>query len=67
MKLLAANGTTVLATTTTGPNGIYSFMTLGAGTYYVKETQPGGYLEGIENSSDLIGAITLGASATSAK
>lgn len=36
-------GGTVIATTTTGPDGSYSFTNLPAGSYTVREIQPAGY------------------------
>jgi hypothetical protein len=43
VELLDATGTTVLATTTTDANGLYSFNNLVAGTYEVEFVQPNGY------------------------
>ena len=47
ITLLNALGELV-ATTTTNANGDYSFMSLAPGTYSVAETQPAGYLDGID-------------------
>lgn len=44
VKLYAADGTTLVATTTTDPvTGAYRFDGLPAGSYVVVETQPSGY------------------------
>jgi fimbrial isopeptide formation D2 family protein len=49
VTLKDANGNTV-ATTTTQPDGSYSFPNLPAGTYTVEETQPAGYANGTPNT-----------------
>jgi len=43
MRLIAADGTTVLSTTTTDVNGRYVFKNLNAGTYYVEVETPATY------------------------
>ena len=59
----------VTLTTTTGANGAYSFTGLRPGTYSVAETQPAGYLDGLDaknnvviagsNATDVVGGIVL--------
>ncbi|MFN8303097.1 MAG: SdrD B-like domain-containing protein [Saprospiraceae bacterium] len=44
VRLIASDGTTVLATTTTDGNGRYVFKNLNAGTYYVEVESPAGFL-----------------------
>jgi hypothetical protein len=48
----------VLATTTTGFNGYYSFLNLAAGTYRVRETPPSGWAQSTANPAD----VTVGTS-----
>ena len=60
-------------TTTTGPDGSYSFTNLAAGTYTVTETQPAGYLDGLDSrngtlisgdaTTDAITSIVVGQNA----
>lgn len=52
-------GGTVIATTTTGPDGSYSFPNLPAGNYTVEETQPAGYGSSTPDSQ----AVTVSAGA----
>jgi SdrD B-like domain len=47
VTLLTADGE-LIATTTTNNNGDYAFGSLAAGTYSLVETQPAGYLDGID-------------------
>ena len=54
-----ANGNQVAATAT-DLNGNYSFANLPAGTYYVKEVQPAGYLENAETLGTQGGAANPG-------
>ena len=74
VKLMASNGTTVLATTTTSSSGYYQFSNLAAGTYQVYFGTKSGYQltaanQGTSDSSDsdantssrLSGAISLSA------
>ena len=74
VKLMASNGTTVLATTTTNSSGYYQFSNLAAGTYQVYFGTKSGYQltsanQGTSDSSDsdantssrLSGAISLSA------
>ncbi|MEK8049520.1 SdrD B-like domain-containing protein [Ideonella sp. DXS22W] len=49
VTLLNAAGA-VVATTTTGTDGSYSFANLAPGSYKVVEGQPGGYLDGIDTA-----------------
>jgi large repetitive protein len=72
VKLIAPDGT-VVATTTTGSDGSYSFPNVPAGTYRVVETQPAGYLDGKDtpgtggtagSANDTL-IVTVGAGATS--
>jgi hypothetical protein len=67
VELLDSTGTTVLASTTTGANGIYSFTNLVAGTYEVKFYAPVGYTlttqgvgtnPGINSSANQLTGIT---------
>jgi protocatechuate 3,4-dioxygenase beta subunit len=68
IHLLDANGN-VIATTTTGADGRYSFDNLAPGRYGVREIQPAGYLDGLEYvgsaggilADDLVTEIVLGA------
>ncbi|AJA07027.1 conserved repeat domain protein [Sphingopyxis fribergensis] len=46
-------GGTVIATTTTGPDGSYRFENLPAGSYTVEETQPAGYGSSTPNSQSV--------------
>jgi alpha-tubulin suppressor-like RCC1 family protein len=64
---LALSGPTTRAATTDA-NGNYTFANLPGGTYAIAETQPGGYLDGLETAgtlggntavNDTISAITL--------
>ena len=61
-------GNAVSRTTTTAPDGTYSFDGLRDGTYTVTETQPDGYLDGLDDAgsaggddsvNDVISAIDL--------
>jgi hypothetical protein len=47
IQLFAANGTTLLDTTTTAADGTYRFTNLPIGTYVVTESQPAGYVDTI--------------------
>ncbi|MDE2515618.1 MAG: carboxypeptidase regulatory-like domain-containing protein, partial [Rhodospirillales bacterium] len=51
VNLLSANGSTVLATTTTDANGDYNFANLLPGTYEVQFVSPTGYAFSPENAS----------------
>lgn len=53
VELRTASGDLV-ATTTTGPDGSYSFGDVPAGDYVVIETQPAGYGEGPENPTNRV-------------
>jgi serine-aspartate repeat-containing protein C/D/E len=76
VTLLDANGNSTGKTTTTDSNGFYSFTDLTPGVYGVRETQPSGYLDGLDaagptggaahNPGDLIDGIPL-SSGTSAE
>jgi uncharacterized repeat protein (TIGR01451 family)/fimbrial isopeptide formation D2 family protein len=57
-------GTAINTTVQTQPDGTYSFGNLRPGTYTVTETQPAGYLDGIDTVGSLNG--TLGADSVSA-
>ena len=69
LTLLDANGNSTGKTATTDSNGYYHFDNLMPGTYGVSETQPAGYLDGLDsagtaggtahNPGDLIDGITL--------
>ena len=66
------NGVPVNATTTTAPDGSFSFTGLAAGTYSVAETQPAGYTDGIDTAgstgtagADVITSIVADAGGTS--
>ena len=50
VKLFSISGTTetLLSTTTTSSIGAYIFSGLSAGTYAIRQTQPVGYLDGID-------------------
>jgi hypothetical protein len=50
VKLFSVSGTTetLLSTTTTSSIGEYIFSGLAAGTYAIRQTQPAGYLDGID-------------------
>jgi hypothetical protein len=50
VNLFSVSGTTetLLSTTTTSSIGLYSFTGLDAGTYTIRQTQPVGYLDGID-------------------
>lgn len=62
-------GTLVALSTTTGPAGTYTFPNLAPGTYVVAETQPAGFLDGMDSAgtaggdatttNDLISGIVL--------
>ncbi|MEZ4985647.1 MAG: SdrD B-like domain-containing protein, partial [Saprospiraceae bacterium] len=54
VQLIADDGTTVLATTTTDVNGRYLFKYLQAGSYYVEAEVPTGY----ESSADIASTST---------
>lgn len=54
LKLYDANGVLV-ATTTTNSYGQYTFNNLYPGTYKIIETQPAGYVDGIESAGSLGG------------
>ncbi|GLZ42916.1 SdrD B-like domain-containing protein [Actinokineospora sp. NBRC 105648] len=65
-------GAPVNVTVTSAPNGSYSFPNLVGGTYSITETQPAGYVDGIDTAGsvggtpvppDSITAITLGGGA----
>jgi uncharacterized repeat protein (TIGR01451 family) len=47
------------ATTTTGPNGTYSFANLPAGAYTLTETQPSGYAAGKDSAGSLGGSTAV--------
>jgi protocatechuate 3,4-dioxygenase beta subunit len=69
VTLLDASGNSTGLTTVTDSDGYYSFTDLRPGTYGVAETQPSGYLDGLDaagthggtahNPGDLIDQITL--------
>jgi serine-aspartate repeat-containing protein C/D/E len=68
VRLFDSNGN-VVATTTTGADGVYKFSNLAPGTYSVFEVQPSGYFDGGEKvgtaggnvtGDDRVGGITLG-------
>lgn len=50
IKLFSVSGSTetLLSTTTTSSIGAYSFTGLAAGTYTIRQTQPVGYVDGID-------------------
>jgi hypothetical protein len=50
-------GDTLVATTTTGSNGAYNFSGLGAGTYYIKEVVPTGWVSTTPNPVTVKDAI----------
>ena len=63
-------GQAVILTTTTNGSGLYQFTGLRPGTYAVTETQPSGYLDGLDtegnvapipgsNTTDLLSGITV--------
>jgi protocatechuate 3,4-dioxygenase beta subunit len=54
----AADGSIVLLTTTTGPDGSYSFADLKAGNYTVVESQPVGYNDGKDTAGSLPATTT---------
>ena len=70
VELLDSAGNPTGLTTTTDENGFYKFDNLQPGTYGVRETQPDGYIDGLDtagseggvahNPGDLISTITLG-------
>jgi uncharacterized repeat protein (TIGR01451 family) len=53
-------------TTTTNPDGSYSFAGLPDGTYTLTETQPSGYLDGAEKAGGTSGGPTIGTACTAA-
>jgi serine-aspartate repeat-containing protein C/D/E len=59
VALLDADGTATGDTTTTNSSGYYAFTNLKPGTYGVKETQPSGYLDGLDTAGT-IGGTTKG-------
>ena len=59
IDLLDSEGNTVVATTTTDPQGNYKFENLTPGTYSVREHQPAGYLEGMDILGT-VGGVTVG-------
>ncbi|MEM9598638.1 MAG: SdrD B-like domain-containing protein, partial [Acidobacteriota bacterium] len=63
IDLLDAAGTTVLASTTTAPDGSYDFLGLAAGTYQVRVTDTADVLSGLNLSAgtDPTGPIPLAA------
>ncbi|MDX1948357.1 MAG: SdrD B-like domain-containing protein [Pirellulaceae bacterium] len=54
--LLDASGTQ-LAQTTTDATGFYKFTGLTAGTYYIREVQPTGYLDGKDTAGTIAGVV----------
>ena len=54
-----AYGRDVIATTLTGPNGIYRFDGLIAGEYVISETQPLSYFDGREDAGDAGGRTEI--------
>ncbi|MFH0951725.1 MAG: NEW3 domain-containing protein [Patescibacteria group bacterium] len=53
------NGMTVIASTTTDPNGNYSFNNLGAGTYHIAEVITTGWLQTSPGSPNMHGPIII--------
>ncbi|MFN7977834.1 MAG: SdrD B-like domain-containing protein [Vicinamibacterales bacterium] len=53
VRLIAANGTTVLATTTTNGSGNYQFTGLTAGSYFVEVDRGSGPIVGYLSSTDI--------------
>ena len=49
----------VNTTTTTGPNGTYSFANLPSGTYTITETQPVGFVPGMDTAGSLSGSTSV--------
>ncbi|MBL0146815.1 MAG: carboxypeptidase regulatory-like domain-containing protein [Chitinophagaceae bacterium] len=65
VRLLASNGTTILATTTTDAFGNYIFTNLGAGTYVVEFVKPSGFTNspkdaGTDDAKDSDTDVTTG-------
>ncbi len=54
VRLIAANGTTVLATTTTDPLGLYLFPALTPGAYFVEVDRTSAPLTGYLSSTDIV-------------
>lgn len=52
-------GANVIASTTTGSDGTFSFTTLRPGAYTVTETQPAGYGDGPERAGNSGGSISV--------
>lgn len=52
-----ANGATVSRTTTTAPDGTYTFTDLVGGTYTIEETQPIAYRDSVETLGSLGGTL----------
>jgi protocatechuate 3,4-dioxygenase beta subunit len=67
VKLLGSDGSTVLATTTTGFYGNYSFTNLAAGTYFVQFIAPSGYTFTTKNAVGSTAANDSNADVTTGK
>lgn len=56
IELVNASGV-VVAVTQTGNNGAYRFDGVLPGTYTIRETQPIGFLDGIDSAGTIVGAV----------
>jgi serine-aspartate repeat-containing protein C/D/E len=54
--LFDASGTQI-ATTTTDSTGFYKFSNLSAGNYYIREVQPGGWIDGKDAAGTILGQV----------
>jgi parallel beta-helix repeat protein len=55
VTLTLMSGATTVATTTTDSTGAYTFAGVAAGNYTIVESQPAGYVDGIESAGNLGG------------
>ena len=60
IKLFQGSANTLVATTTTGPDGWYHFEDLNAGTYRIVETQPARYVSSLNSLGTIVAPANAG-------